>query len=238
MAYKRNLGFPLAPTFGEDKPKKKRTTSYGEGSKTVKKRSGATKTTTISDMGRKKTVTKTSKKGATTSRTKTISPDYKSATYTKKKDGKVVKSYTSTPNSPEAKRTAQLLELSGYGGDYYGAAKRQRGKAVKFTQKPSKIKAKQESVRGKNKAAKAKAKAEWKAKTPEEKKQARKNTRQTRRGKIRNKVMPVLRAVGLAKKSAQVTSKKQKKTKTPKDNKGKAFSKKDKKQCAKSLDNC
>jgi len=47
MAYKRDLAFPLAPTFGEDKPKKKRTTSYGTGSKTVKKRSGATKTTAI-----------------------------------------------------------------------------------------------------------------------------------------------------------------------------------------------
>jgi hypothetical protein len=143
MAYKRNLSFPLAPTFEEDKPKKKRTTSYGEGSKTVKKRSGATKKTTISDMGRTKTVTKTSKKGVTTSRTKTISPDYKSATYTKKKDGKVVKNVTSYPSSPENIRRDQFLEAS-YGGDYYGTAKRQRRKAVEFTQKPSKIKAKQE----------------------------------------------------------------------------------------------
>ncbi|MHC5121812.1 MAG: hypothetical protein ACYSO7_09965 [Planctomycetota bacterium] len=230
MAYKRNLSFPLAPTFGEDKPKKKRTTSYGEGSKTVKKRSGATKKTTISDMGRKKTVTKTSKKGVTTSRTKTISPDYKSATYTKKKDGKVVSSYTSTPNSPEERRIAAEMDMSGIGGDYYGMAKRQRRKAVKFTPKPSKIKAKQESERGKKKAAKAKAKAEWNAMSPEEKKRLRKNTRQKRSGKIRNKVMPVLRKIGLAKRSAQVTSKK-KKTKSPKDNKGKAMSNKDVKQC-------
>jgi hypothetical protein len=197
MAYKRNLSFPLAPTFGEDKPKKKRTTSYGEGSKTVKKRSGATKKTTISDMGRKKTVTKTSKKGVTTSRTKTISPDYKSATYTKKKDGKVVSSYTSTPNSPEERRRAAEMDMSGIGGDYYGMAKRQRRKAVKFTSKPSKIKAKQESERGKKKAAKAKAKAEWNAMSPEEKKRAAKNTRQKRRGKVASAVKGALRKVGI-----------------------------------------
>jgi len=139
MAYKRDLAFPLAPTFGEDKPKKKRTTSYGTGSKTVKKRSGATKTTAISDSGRKKTVTKTSKKGATTSRTKTISPDYKSATYTKKKDGKVVKNKTV---KAQTQREASMVDASR--GDYKSVAKRQAKKAVKLTNKPADIKAKQE----------------------------------------------------------------------------------------------
>jgi hypothetical protein len=137
MAYKRNLGFPLAPTFEDDKKKKKPT--YGTGSKTVTKKSGATKTTAISDSGRKKTVTKTSKKGATTTRTKTISPDYKSITYTKKKDGKVVKNKTV---KSQTQRERSMLETSG--GDYSGVAKRQAKKAVKLTNKPADIKAKQE----------------------------------------------------------------------------------------------
>jgi hypothetical protein len=44
--------------------------------------------------------------------------------------------------------------------------------------------------------------------------------------------MPVLRKIGLAKRSAQVTSKSSsKKTRGPKDNKGKAMSGKDVRQC-------
>ena len=142
-----------------DKPKKKKTTAYGVGSKTVTKKSGATKKTKISADGRKKTVTRTSKIGATKSRTTDISSDYKSATYTKKKDGKVV---NERKQKTLTAKQANLIAASP--GDYKSTAIRRKKKHHLLTNTPKLIKAKE-----KKKAEK------WFKKT--EKKEVRKDAR-------------------------------------------------------------
>ena len=124
-----------------DKPKKKKTTSYGVGSKTVTKKSGATKKTEISADGRKKTVTRTSKIGATKSRTTDISSDYKSATYTKKKDGKVV-----NERKQKALTANQANLIAASPGDLKSVAEKRKKQASMLTNKPEAIKAKENIV--------------------------------------------------------------------------------------------
>ena len=105
-------------------PIKKRKVTYSKGAKTVTKRSGATKKTTISADGRKKTVAKTSKKGATKSRTTNMSPNYKSATITRKKDGKVVKE-----KKQKALTSKQAMMLSSSRGDFKSTAEKRKKQA-------------------------------------------------------------------------------------------------------------
>ena len=120
-------------------PIKKRKVTYSKGAKTVTKRSGATKKTTISADGRKKTVAKTSKKGATKSRTTNISPDYKSATITRKKNGKVVKERKQKALTP---RQAMMMDASR--GDFKSTAEKRKKQARKLTNKPAAIEKKKE----------------------------------------------------------------------------------------------
>ena len=184
MAYKRNLGFPLAPTFEDEKKKnkKKKTTRTVKGMK-VDNKQGSDNIT--------KRGTLTSKRGGVGT----------ASTSTKSNDSTSGLKKTKTEKAPKVKKTkvekiSDRAKRRGRNPDYY---------VNKYNKK--------QEAKARKKAIKAGQKADWDAKTPEEKKQAAKNTRQQRTGKVANAVKGALRKVGIGKKSAQ-TGKKNKKVKS------------------------